>query len=302
MGKFDKLKQEYDYIKDNYSSDKKNELKIKLIELDKEFSKEYEYELDILFPMTTTLNKEEIRLENLISFVEKNSKIQKDYINDYKKITGEVIELSYLKYSDNIKEFKIRLNNVRKILDIINEIKELYISDSKKNEFKIKSISNKLLKKEYLNLLYEFCLIDSLEVNDIDLSKVLQKKDTIEKDSLVEVKEPKKEPRLKDLFKEEPKATELKVEEHIEEPKIEEVKEDNKEEENKILTSMPLIDKIGSVVPVNVFESLEKAEEKLPDVVLPTNGLKDDQNDIFIDTKDMFEDTKEESKEEKNTK
>ena len=61
---------------------------------------------------------------------------------------------------------------------------------------------------------------------------------------------------------------------------------------------MPLIDKIGSVVPVNVFESLEKAEEKLPDVVLPTNGLKDDQNDIFIDTKDMFEDTKEEAKEE----
>lgn len=275
MGKFDKIKQEYDYIKDNYSSSKKNELKIKLIELDKEFSKEYEHELDILFPMTTTLNKEEIRLENLISFVEKNSKIQNDYINDYKKITGEVIELSYLKYSDNIKEFKIRLNNVRKILDIINEIKELYISDSKKNEFKIKSISNKLLKKEYLNLLYEFCLIDKIDIENIDINKLINNEEEIVKDD-----------KNYNLIKEE-----------IKEPIKEEVIPEEKEEEHeeKILTTMPKIDKIGSVVPVNVFESIDKAEEKLPDVVLPTNGLKDNENDIFLDTKDMF-DTEEEKK------
>lgn len=279
MGKFDKLKQEYDYIKDNYSSSKKNELKIKLIELDKEFSKEYEHELDILFPMTTTLNKEEIRLENLISFVEKNSKIQKDYINDYKKITGEVIELSYLKYSDNIKEFKIRLNNVRKILDIINEIKELYISDSKKNEFKIKSISNKLLKKEYLNLLYEFCLIDKIDIENIDINKLINNEEEIVKDD-----------KNYNLIKEE-------IKEPIKEEVIEEVVPEVKEEEHeeKILTTMPKIDKIGSVVPVNVFESIDKAEEKLPDVVLPTNGLKDNENDIFLDTKDMF-DTEEEKK------
>ncbi len=279
MGKFDKLKQEYDYIKDNYSSSKKNELKIKLIELDKEFSKEYEHELDILFPMTTTLNKEEIRLENLISFVEKNSKIQKDYINDYKKITGEVIELSYLKYSDNIKEFKIRLNNVRKILDIINEIKELYISDSKKNEFKIKSISNKLLKKEYLNLLYEFCLIDKIDIENIDINKLINNEEEIVKDD-----------KNYNLIKEE-------IKEPIKEEVIEEVIPEEKEEEHeeKILTTMPKIDKIGSVVPVNVFESIDKAEEKLPDVVLPTNGLKDNENDIFLDTKDMF-DTEEEKK------
>lgn len=285
------LQKEYNEIKDkymkNHSPNLKEDLKNKLIELDYAFNKNYELELDTKFPMTTTLEKEEARLENLINFVELKSKEQKDLISSYKKATDEVIELSYLKYSDNLKEYRERLNNVVKILALIEEARK------EKNETKIKVIKNKLLKKEYLNLLYEFCLIDSLEVNDIDLSKILEKKDTIEKDSLVEVKEPKKEPRLKDLFKEEPKATELKVEEHTEE-----VKEENKEEENKILTSMPLIDKIGSVVPVNVFESLEKAEEKLPDVVLPTNGLKDDQNDIFIDTKDMFE----EAKEEKNTK
>lgn len=290
------LQKEYNEIKDkymkNHSPNLKEDLKNKLIELDYAFNKNYELELDTKFPMTTTLEKEETRLENLINYVELKSKEQKDLMSSYKKATDEVIELSYLKYSDNLKEYRERLNNVVKILALIEEAKK------EKNETKIKVIKNKLLKKEYLNLLYEFCLIDSLEVNDIDLSKVLQKKDTIEKDSLIEIKENKKEPRLKDLFKEEPKVTELKVEEHIEEPNLEE----NKEEENKILTSMPLIDKIGSVVPVNVFESLEKAEEKLPDVVLPTNGLKDDQNDIFIDTKDMFEDTKEEEKEEKNTK
>lgn len=290
------LQKEYNEIKDkymkNHSPNLKEDLKNKLIELDYAFNKNYELELDTKFPMTTTLEKEETRLENLINYVELKSKEQKDLMSSYKKATDEVIELSYLKYSDNLKEYRERLNNVVKILALIEEAKK------EKNETKIKVIKNKLLKKEYLNLLYEFCLIDSLEVNDIDLSKVLQKKDTIEKDSLIEIKENKKEPRLKDLFKEEPKVTELKVEEHTEESNLEE----SKEEENKILTSMPLIDKIGSVVPVNVFESLEKAEEKLPDVVLPTNGLKDDQNDIFIDTKDMFEDTKEEEKEEKNTK
>ena len=290
------LQKEYNEIKDkymkNHSPNLKEDLKNKLIELDYAFNKNYELELDTKFPMTTTLEKEETRLENLINFVELKSKEQKDLMSSYKKATDEVIELSYLKYSDNLKEYRERLNNVVKILALIEEARK------EKNETKIKVIKNKLLKKEYLNLLYEFCLIDSLEVNDIDLSKVLQKKDTIEKDSLVEIKENKKEPRLKDLFKEEPKATELKVEEHTEESNLEE----SKEEENKILTSMPLIDKIGSVVPVNVFESLEKAEEKLPDVVLPTNGLKDDQNDIFIDTKDMFEDTKEETKEDKKPK
>lgn len=292
------LQKEYNEIKDkyikNHSPNLKEDLKNKLIELDYAFNKNYELELDTKFPMTTTLEKEESRLENLINFVELKSKEQKDLVSSYKKATDEVIELSYLKYSDNIKEYRERLNNVVKILALIEEAK------NEKNESKIKVIKNKLLKKEYLNLLYEFCLIDSLDVSDIDLNKVLDKQKLIEKDSLEEIKETKKEPRLKDLFKEEPKTTEIKIEEPKKE--VEEVKEETQEEENKILTSMPLIDKIGSVVPVNVFESLEKAEEKLPDVVLPTNGLKDDQNDIFIDTKDMFEDNKEELKEEKNTK
>jgi len=84
------------------------------------------------------------------------------------------------------------------------------------------------------------------------------------------------------------------VEESIQNSKInheliENVEFPKEEDKGNILTTMPIVDKIGSVVPVNVFESLQKAEEKLPDVVLPSNGLKDDENDIFVETKDLFE-------------
>ena len=78
--------------------------------------------------------------------------------------------------------------------------------------------------------------------------------------------------------------------------KKEEMPEQEEEQEQKILTSMPKVDKIGTVVPVNIYESLQKTEEKLPDVVLPSNGLNDDQKDIFIDTTDMFEEQKEGNK------
>ena len=168
------LQKEYNEIKDkymkNHSPNLKEDLKNKLIELDYAFNKNYELELDTKFPMTTTLEKEETRLENLINFVELKSKEQKDLMSSYKKATDEVIELSYLKYSDNLKEYRERLNNVVKILALIEEARK------EKNETKIKVIKNKLLKKEYLNLLYEFCLIDSLEVNDIDLSKEIDLK------------------------------------------------------------------------------------------------------------------------------
>lgn len=280
------LEKEYNEIRDKYIKDKssnlKEDLKNKLIELDYTFNKNYEKELDSKFPMTTTLDKEEIRLKGLIDYVMLNSSKQKDYLSNYKKVANEVIELSYLKYSDNLKEFKERLDNVTKILSIIEDI------INEKSDSKKKVLSNKLLKKEYMNLLYEFCLIDSLDTKEIDINKLLNKDNFKE---TKEVKEDKKEVKLKDLFKE--------VKE--EKKEIKETKEEveqSVEEENKILSSMPIIDKIGSVVPVNVFVAIEEAEEKLPDVVLPTNGLKDDKNDIFIDTKDMFE----EEKEEKNKK
>lgn len=269
------LEKEYSEIKDKYVLEKsinlKEDLKNKLIELDYAFTKNYEYELDTAFPMATTLDKEEKRLEDLIKYVIEKNSIQKERIKEYEKLTNEKIELSYLKYSDNINEFKERLNNVKNILSIINE------ASNEKNDSKLNLLKSKLIKKDYMNLLYEFCLIDNLDNTDIDLEKIVAKKEVI--------KELKQEEKVVPPVQE--KKVEIpKIKKEVTVKPVETKKEEPQEE--KILTTIPQIDKIGSVVPVNIFDSLEKAETKLPDVVLPTNGLKDSQNDIFLDTKDMF--------------
>lgn len=363
MNKVDGLYKEYIELKDKISNDKslnlKEEFKNKLIELDYAINAKYELELENNFPMTTTLEKEEERLEKLISFVESKKEEQKKLISDYKEMTGDAIELSYLKYSDNLKVYKDRLNNVKKILVIIDEIENILKSPDNKNELRLKVVKNRLMKKELLNLLYEFCLIDDLDVNEINIKKLVKTnlinevtslKDKEKDKELVksivlpkkkekeEIKNPVKKAELKKV-KVKPsqdKITKIKTEKaekikvvpkKVDELKKEEVKpekvepiEIKKEEiklesikpvevkkeifpevkvepkvedtetskEEKVLTAMPIVEKIGSVVPVNVFESLQKTEEKLPDVVLPSNGLKDDQNDIFVDTKDLF--------------
>ena len=289
MNRKEQLLTEYNNLKEKYqknsSINNKEELKNKLIELDYEFNKEYEKELESKITMTTTLDKEKIRLENLIAFVEEKNNEQRKLLNDFKKLTGLNIELSYLKYSDNIKEFKDRLENIEKYLSIKDEIIKAQESN---NESKIKVLKNKLLKQEILNLLYEFCLVDSLEIEpeNLDINRIIKQEQELNEvlDNKQKIKEQKMDlPQKEELPKEV-----IKKEDEI--PKQEE------EQEQKILTSMPKVDKIGTVVPVNIYESLQKTEEKLPDVVLPSNGLNDDQKDIFIDTTDMFEEQKEENK------
>lgn len=288
MNRQEQLLTEYNDLKEKYqknsSVNNKEELKNKLIELDYEFNKEYEKELESKITMTTTLDKEKIRLENLIAFVEEKNNEQRKLLNDFKKLTGLNIELSYLKYSDNVKEFKDRLENIEKYLSIKDEIIKAQESN---NESKIKVLKNKLLKQEILNLLYEFCLVDSLEIEpeNLDINRIIKQEQELNEvlDNKQKIKEqkidlPQKEELPKEVIKKE------------------EIPEQEEEQEQKILTSMPKVDKIGTVVPVNIYESLQKTEEKLPDVVLPSNGLNDDQKDIFIDTTDMFEEQKEENK------
>lgn len=288
MNRKEQLLTEYNDLKEKYqknsSVNNKEELKNKLIELDYEFNKEYEKELESKITMTTTLDKEKIRLENLIAFVEEKNNEQRKLLNDFKKLTGLNIELSYLKYSDNVKEFKDRLENIEKYLSIKDEIIKAQESN---NESKIKVLKNKLLKQEILNLLYEFCLVDSLEIEpeNLDINRIIKQEQELNEvlDNKQKIKEqkidlPQKEELPKEVIKKE------------------EIPEREEEQEQKILTSMPKVDKIGTVVPVNIYESLQKTEEKLPDVVLPSNGLNDDQKDIFIDTTDMFETKNEDNK------
>lgn len=285
MNRKEQLLTEYNNLKEKYqknsSVNNKEELKNKLIELDYEFNKEYEKELESKITMTTTLDKEKIRLENLIAFVEEKNNEQRKLLNDFKKLTGLNIELSYLKYSDNVKEFKDRLENIEKYLSIKDEIIKAQESN---NESKIKVLKNKLLKQEILNLLYEFCLVDSLEIEpeNLDINRIIKQEQEL--NEVLDNKQKIKEQKI-DLPQKEELPKEVIKKEEIPE-----------QEEQKILTSMPKVDKIGTVVPVNIYESLQKTEEKLPDVVLPSNGLNDDQKDIFIDTTDMFEEQKEENK------
>lgn len=299
MKKIDGLYKEYNSLKNKISKDKslnlKEDFKNKLMELDYNINVEYEKSLDNDFPMTTTLEKEEERLEKLISFVEEKKLEQKELINDYKKLTGDVIELTYLRYTDNLKDYKERLNQVRKIVSIISDIKELLNNPKGVNEVKLKVLKNKLMKPELLSLLYEFCLIDSLDVKDIDVDMLISSTAIIDEDvSSVVVEElPQVEEEIiekKSVQKVDKKyeVKEEKVEEKVVKEEVELPVEEPQNQQNNILTSMPTVEKIGSVVPVNVFESLKKTGQILPDVVLPSNGLKDDENDVFLDTKDLF--------------
>ena len=310
--KIDILHNEYEELKNKYLKNKtlnsKEDYKNKLIELDYEFNSEYEKELDANFPMTTTLEKEENRLVKLISYIEEKSLEQRKLASEYKRVTGDSIELSYLKYSDNVKSYKERLNNVKKIVSVISEIKTLLNSNDNRKELKLKLAKNKLIKQELLNLLYEFCLIDNLDIKEIDVEKLIEnehieekleeqkEKESVSQSQELSKNDDKVSNNDKDVKKSKEETKESKKEEKLEDLELEEDNRNIKEQDENILTSMPIVDKIGSVVPVNVFESLQKTEEKLPDVVLPSNGLKDDQNDIFIDTKDLFEENEKNEK------
>ena len=52
---------------------------------------------------------------------------------------------------------------------------------------------------------------------------------------------------------------------------------------------MPKIEKIGTVSPTTMFDSLGKAKEKLQDINVPSNGLDKDNNEVIFDTNEIFE-------------
>lgn len=292
MNKKDILYKEYGELKDKYltnnSLETKEELKNKIIELDYEISKEYEEKLKNDFSMTTTLEKEEKRLEELTKFIKEIQTEQKKLIEEYKKLTGLNLELSYLKDSDKLSHYKQRLDLVKKVLVIINDLNKILDNKKESNNTRIKVLKTRLMKKEVLNLLYEFCLIDSLDIKEIDLNKLIKlEKKTSKAEEKQPITEKKKEETIKEKQQEKiiPR-TENKPQEEI----VKEIilpKEEQQEEDN-ILKTMPILEKLGTVTPVNVFESIKKTEEKLPDLTIPTNGLTEENTEVFINTNEYF--------------
>lgn len=274
MNSVDILYNEYEELKSNYlktnSLNLKENVKEKLIELDYEINKNYDEVISRDFPMTTTIEKEGIRLERLIAFIEKKKDEQNKLIEDYKKITGLTIELSHLKHTDKLVEYKMRLELVKEFIRIKKDLIKLINDGKEVNDIKINILKTRLMKKDMLNLLYEFCLIDNLDITDINVEKIIKEQKTMpkEENKKIDVNLVKKEEKIE----EESKVTNEEV-------------TTNKEE---LLTSMPKIDKLGTVTPVNVFETVKKVQEKLPDVVIPTNGLTDESAEIFVNTENYF--------------
>lgn len=294
MNKKDILYKEYSELKDKYlannSLETKEELKSKIIELDYEITKQYEDKLKNDFSMTTTLEKEEKRLEELTKFIKETQIEQKNLIEEYKKLTGLNLELSYLKDSDKLSHYKQRLDLVKKVLVVINDLTKLLNSKKDSNNTRVKVLKTRLMKKEVLNLLYEFCLIDSLDIKEINLNKLIKLE---EKDSKKEEKQPiiEKKKEVTDKEKQQskiiPQPENKPQEEIIKEKEIIVQKEEQQEEDN-ILKTMPILEKLGTVTPVNVFESIKKTEEKLPDITMPTNGLTEENTEVFINTNEYF--------------
>lgn len=285
MNKIDILNNEYNELKNQYivnnSINLKEDLKSKLIELDYEINREYEESVDKNFPMTTTIDKEEKRLENLIKYITEKQEEQKKLTEEYRKLTGKSIELSHIKHTDKLVEYNKRLDLVKSFLIIKKDLTAALSNVKEPDNTKIKVLKNRLMKKEMLTLLYEFCLIDSLDIKDIDVQKIIKEQEEtkeLPKEQPVKITKPKDDVK-QEIFIE---PSIVKQPQEIFEKKEEVV------EENKILTTMPKLDKLGTVTPVSIFETIKEVEEKLPDVIIPTNGLTEESNEIFIETKNYF--------------
>ena len=158
MNSVDILYNEYEELKSNYlktnSLNLKENVKEKLIELDYEINKNYDEVISRDFPMTTTIEKEGIRLERLIAFIEKKKDEQNKLIEDYKKITGLTIELSHLKHTDKLVEYKTRLELVKEFIRIKKDLIKLINDGKEVNDIKINILKTRLMKKDMLNLYF----------------------------------------------------------------------------------------------------------------------------------------------------
>jgi len=74
---------------------------------------------------TTTLEDEQSRLKNLITFIENRVKERNDFIDDYLKITTNFLDdLPKVSLEENLPDYKIRLDNIDEYLNNCHEIEK----------------------------------------------------------------------------------------------------------------------------------------------------------------------------------
>lgn len=263
------------------------EYKKLLDQLDSEESKKYLEEYNNYSFMTLTLEEEEERLSNLIKLITERKNSQENFKEDYKYITNTELEsLTEIKNQDKLTDFNTRLSNLRlclntkqELIEIRDKRKEL-TSTSPNNKTakqlakldkKENNLIDRLLDEPILMLLYEFCIIDTFEKDNLNLEELVN--------NLInssEIKREKKELVVEELPKDQPQET----------PNEEAKEKDYKSE--IIPEDMPILTQIGTVKPVNIMKKLEETQEELNSVNLPSMGLLNNDNKVKLDSNEFI--------------
>lgn len=151
------------------------------LNIDRMINEEYNEKLETMFYDTTTLEDEERRLKDLVTFISDRIEKRKSLLEDYRTVTStELVDLEYIDKSSDLDLYETRLETIKDYLDSskliqANEEDLESLKEKLVNEFDLKS-SNELknakiedeLYNSFVNLLYEMDLYSSLDLENID--------------------------------------------------------------------------------------------------------------------------------------
>lgn len=237
--------------------------------------KEYNKKFKKANEMEIALDKEALRLQNLIDIVEARIKEVANLEKEYRKITKEGLENNDIMGLDRLNDYKEKLKNINIYLETLNEYKEIdsesrelkeellssenmdnsVYKQVKENEKKLDKLYSKVITPEIIAILYEFCIIDTYNLDELDRSMVFneRKEIIIRKEKIVE--------------KEVNKGVEVTIDD---------------ENNNKVLTEIPMVPKLGTVNPTNKMQIISEMKKENPDIVLPDLGLTDNETEISL--------------------
>ena len=168
-------------------------------EIDKYKTDIYEEQLAAKMYTTVTLEEEEERLKELITFVENRIKERNDFVDDYIKITSNFLDgLDKVSFENELINYKNRYDNIEEYLNNCEEIKELNLKLKKLRDELEEKYENKA-NNELINSKLEEELIDEfnkfiarnnyyseLNYTDIDLELVKLEESLLEKKNVLD--------------------------------------------------------------------------------------------------------------------
>ena len=168
-------------------------------EVDKMKKSIYEELLASKMYTTVTLDEEESRLKDLITFIENRVKERNDFVDDYIKITSNFLDgLDRVSLEEELENYKNRYKNIQEYLNNCEEIKSLNIKlkefrDELEEKYENKAnneIINSKLEEELIDEFNKFISEDeyysSLNYTDIDLELSKLEESLLEKKSVLD--------------------------------------------------------------------------------------------------------------------